>query len=99
MSTSNRGLAAVLYAIALLALSTVVVTDARAQEQAVDLAAVQRLKQMSEFLDGLKQFSVQTQNINRGSNMFRNIGSNKRPRSERDGEAAGQAARRASRAN
>lgn len=63
MSTSNRGLAAVLYAIALLALSTVVVTDARAQEQAVDPAAVQRLKQMSEFLDGLKQFSVQTQNI------------------------------------
>jgi hypothetical protein len=38
-------------------------TDARAQAPGVDPAAVQRLKQMTEFLDGLPQFSVQTHSI------------------------------------
>ena len=50
------------FAVGALILSATVSTDARAQAPAVDPAAVQKLKQMSEFLDGLKQFSVQTQN-------------------------------------
>jgi hypothetical protein len=37
-------------------------TRAQAQKPAVDPAAVQKLKQMTAFLDGLQQFSVRTQN-------------------------------------
>jgi hypothetical protein len=38
-------------------------TEVRAQAPAVDPAAVQILKRMTDFLDGLKQFSVNTHNI------------------------------------
>jgi hypothetical protein len=62
MNAWKRGIAAAWFAVGALILSATVPTDARAQAPAVDPAAVQRLKQMSEFLDGLKQFSVQTQN-------------------------------------
>ena len=62
MSTWHRWIAAVGFALGALALSATVSTHAWAQATAVDPVAVQKLKQMSEFLDGLKQFSVQTQN-------------------------------------
>jgi hypothetical protein len=38
-------------------------TEARAQAPAVDPAAVQTLKRMTDFLDGLQQFSLRSQNI------------------------------------
>jgi hypothetical protein len=46
-----------------MALSLIVCTNALAQATAVDPAAVQKMERMSEFLDGLKQFSVDTQSI------------------------------------
>jgi hypothetical protein len=61
MKTWKRGIAAAWFAVGVLTLSVAVSTDARAQTPAVDPAAVQKLKQMTEFLDGLQQFSVQTQ--------------------------------------
>ena len=63
MSTWNRWIATTWFTAAVLALPVVVCTDARAQSPAVDPAAVQRLKQMFEFMDGLQQFSVQTRNV------------------------------------
>ncbi len=63
MNAWKDQVAAAAIAVAVLTLSAIVSTQARAQSPAVDPAAVQRLKQMSEFLDGLQQFSVQTQNI------------------------------------
>ena len=63
MSAWKRGIAAAWFAVGVLTLSVTVPTDAPAQAPAVDPAAVQKLKQMTEFLDGLQQFSVQTQNI------------------------------------
>ena len=62
MNTAKRGIVAAWFAVAVLTLSATVSADARAQTPAVDPAAVQKLKQMTEFLDSLKQFSVQTQN-------------------------------------
>ena len=62
MSTLSFRMATVLLALGALALSATVAIEVRAQAPAVDPAAVQRLKQMTEFLDGLQQFSVQTQN-------------------------------------
>lgn len=50
-------------AAAMLALLVSVNTDARAEAPAVDPAAVQKLKKMTEFMESLKQFSVQTQNV------------------------------------
>jgi hypothetical protein len=50
-------------ALGVLALSAVFCTGAMAQAPAVDPAAVQKMKRMSDFLEGLQQFSVQTQNI------------------------------------
>jgi len=50
-------------ALGLLATSVFVATDALAQAPAVDPAAVQKFKRMTEFLDGLQQFSVNTQSI------------------------------------
>jgi hypothetical protein len=50
-------------ALGLLTLSAIVSTDALAQAAKVDPAAVQKLKQMGQFLDGLQQFSVNTQSI------------------------------------
>jgi hypothetical protein len=50
-------------ALGVLALSTAVGTDALAQAPAVDPVAVQKLKRMGDYLDGLQQFSVETQSI------------------------------------
>jgi len=46
-----------------LTLLVTVSTDARAQAPAVDPVAVQTLKKMTDYLDGLKQFSVNGQII------------------------------------
>jgi hypothetical protein len=62
MSARKRWIARAWFAVGVLTLSVTVSTDARAQVSAVDPAAVQRLKQMTDFLDGLEQFSVNTQN-------------------------------------
>ena len=61
MHTWKRWITAAGFAVGVLTLSATVSTDAQAQTPAVDPAAVQKLKQMTEFLDGLQQFSVQTQ--------------------------------------
>jgi hypothetical protein len=62
MSARKRWIAAAWFAVGVLTLSVTVSTDARAQAPAVDPAAVQKLKQMTDFLDGLQLFSVSTQN-------------------------------------
>jgi hypothetical protein len=51
------------FALGMLALLVTVSTDARAQAPAVDPAAVQVLKRMTDFLDGLQQFSVNTHSM------------------------------------
>ena len=61
MGTLNIRMATVLFALGVLVLSATVATEVRAQAPAVDPAAVQKLKQMTEFLDGLPQFSVRAQ--------------------------------------
>jgi hypothetical protein len=48
-------------ALALLATAVFVSTDALAQAPAVDSAAVQKFKRMTEFLDGVPKFTVNTQ--------------------------------------
>ena len=63
MSICRRLIAAGGMALGLLTLSVVVSADALAQAPAVDPVAVQKLKRMGEFLDGLQQFSVNTQSI------------------------------------
>jgi hypothetical protein len=63
MSICKRLIAAGGMALALSTLSAIVSTDALAQAPAVDPAAVQKFKLMTEFLDGLQQFSVNTQSI------------------------------------
>jgi hypothetical protein len=45
-----------------LVLAVTVITGVRAQSPAVDPAAVQTLQKMTDYLGGLKQFSVHTQN-------------------------------------
>ena len=55
-------MAAASFALGALALSVTVATDARAQTPAVDPAAMQILKRMTDYLGSLKQFSVHTQN-------------------------------------
>jgi hypothetical protein len=50
-------------ALGVLTLLVTVSTDARAQAPAVDPAAVETLKRMINFLDGLQQFSVNTHSI------------------------------------
>jgi hypothetical protein len=62
MSTSNGRFATRLFALGIAALIAAVSVDARAQAPAVDPVAVQKLKQMTGFLDGLQRFSVRTQN-------------------------------------
>jgi hypothetical protein len=63
MSTFKRLIAAGGMALALLTSSMLVPTDALAQAPAVDPAALQKMKRMSDFLDSLQQFSVNTQSI------------------------------------
>jgi hypothetical protein len=55
-------MAATLFALGVLALSVTVSTEVRAQEPAVDPAATQILKRMTDYLGSLKQFTVHTQN-------------------------------------
>ena len=63
MNTWKRRIALAWFALGVLTLLVTVSTEARAQTPAVDPAAVQILKRMTDFLDGLQQFSVNTQNI------------------------------------
>jgi hypothetical protein len=63
MRTCKRLIAASGMALGVLTLSAIVSTDALAQAAKVDPVAVQKLKQMGEYLDGLKQFSVNTQSV------------------------------------
>jgi|GEM_PF-189257 len=63
MNTWKRRIAAAGFALGVLTLWVTVSTGAEAQAPAVDPAAVQILKRMTDFLDGLQQFSVNTQNI------------------------------------
>jgi hypothetical protein len=51
-----------LFALGALALSAIISTEARAQAPAVDPAATQILKRMTDYLGSLKQFSVHTEN-------------------------------------
>ena len=61
MTIVKRWILSARIAVGILALSAAVATDAFAQAPAVDPAAVQTLKRMTEFLDGLQQFSVHAQ--------------------------------------
>jgi hypothetical protein len=63
MNTWKRRIGAGLFAFAVLTLLVAVSPDARAQAPAVDPAAVEILKRMTTFLDGLQQFSVNTHSI------------------------------------
>ena len=63
MRISKRLFAAGAMALGLSTLSVIGSADALAQAPAVDPAAVQKFKRMAEFLDGLPQFSVNTQSI------------------------------------
>jgi len=60
MSRLNFRMAVALFALGVLALSATVCTEVRAQ--AVDPAATQILKQMTDYLGSLQKFSVHTQN-------------------------------------
>ena len=62
MNGLNFRMAAALLAAGVLALSVTVCTEVRAQTPSVDPAATQILKRMTDYLGGLKQFSVHTQN-------------------------------------
>ena len=59
MNTWKRRIATAWFALGVLTLLAIFSTDARAQAPAVDPVAVQKLKRMTDFLDGLQQFSVQ----------------------------------------
>jgi len=63
MTTCKRLIAAGRTALGAVALSVVVCTGALAQAPAVDPAAVQKMKRMSDFLEAQQQFSVETQSI------------------------------------
>ena len=62
MNTVKSMTAATLFALVVLALSASVSTEVRAQASAVDPAATEILKRMTDYLGSLKQFSVHTQN-------------------------------------
>jgi hypothetical protein len=63
MNTWKRRTVLAWFALGVLILLVNVSTDARAQAPAVDPVAVQTLKRMTDFLDGLQRFSVNTQSI------------------------------------
>jgi hypothetical protein len=63
MSTWKRRIFTAWFALGALTLLATVSTDARAQAPTVDPAAVQILKRMTDYLDGLQQFSVNVQSI------------------------------------
>ena len=62
MNRLNFRMAAALLAVGVLTLSVTVSTEVRAQTPVVDPAATQILKRMTDYLGGLKKFSVHTQN-------------------------------------
>jgi hypothetical protein len=62
MRKLNFRVAAALVALAVLVLLTTFLVEVQAQAPAVDPAATKILKRMTDYLSGLKQFSVQTQN-------------------------------------
>lgn len=62
MAKVNTRMASALCVIGVLALSLIVSQQVRAQAAAVDPAATQALQRMTDYLGGLKQFSVHTQN-------------------------------------
>lgn len=62
MGRKTRGFAAAALVAAAFVWPMAVPTPAWSADNAVDPAAVAKLKQMTDFLDGLKQFSVHTQN-------------------------------------
>ncbi len=62
MNTLNFRKAAALCALGVLVLSAIIATGVRAQAPAVDPTAMQILQRMTDYLGGLKQFSVHTQN-------------------------------------
>ena len=61
MRTSKSRIAPVLFALGMFALCATLSTEVRAQAPAVDPAAVQILKRMTDYVSSLKQFSVHTQ--------------------------------------
>ncbi len=63
MSAVNLRMPGVALVLGVLALSMTLSTQVRAQPPAVDPAATQILQRMTEYLDGLTQFSVHTQNV------------------------------------
>jgi hypothetical protein len=63
MNTWKRRIAVTWFAFGVLTLLVAVSTEARAQAPAVDPAAVQILKRMTDYLNGLQQFSVNTHSI------------------------------------
>jgi hypothetical protein len=62
MNTLRGRMATASLALAMLALSALMATEVRAQTPAVDPAATQILKRMTDYLGSLRQFSVRTQN-------------------------------------
>ena len=70
MNTWKRRMAAAWFVLGALAWCAIVPSGASAQNPAVDPAAVRILKRMTDFMDGLQQFSVKTKNIYRGRVRF-----------------------------
>ena len=62
MNTLNFRKAAALCALGVIVLSVTIATGVQAQSPAVDPTATQILQRMTDYLGGLKQFSVHTQN-------------------------------------
>jgi hypothetical protein len=63
MNTWNRRIAVAWLALGVLTLLVTVSTEARAQAPVVDPAAVEILKRMTNFLDEVQQFSVNTHSV------------------------------------
>src|SRR3990172_9967715 len=61
MTALSSRMVPALFALGALALSAIISTEVRAQAPAVDPAAVQILKRMTDYLGSLKQFSMHTQ--------------------------------------
>lgn len=62
MNTLNLRKAVAWYALGVLVVSATIATEIRAQSPAVDPAATKILQRMTDYLGGLQQFSVHTQN-------------------------------------
>lgn len=101
MSTLKFRMAVTLFGFVILALSATFLVEVRAETQAVDPAATETLKRMTDYLGSLKQFSVKTQNtleevLDSGHRVDLDVSANvivSRPnklRSERKGELVDQ---------